>query len=267
MEPPRQPDADIPPPSPTRAPRIGQPTEDEMLLQRRRLRRPKPRDPSQAKFLSDEAWRVLRITGEFIAGINALAEVAAAVTIFGSARTPAGHAMYEAARETAQRLARAGYAILTGGGPGIMEAANRGAKEAGGLSIGCNIELPVEQLLNPYVDIAVNFNYFFARKTMFAKYSEGFVLFPGGYGTLDEMFEALTLIQTGKLRQFPVVLFGNGYWKPLVDWLRDAVLADGAISPDEFELFTVTDSPAEVCRLMLEAYPDSGKPRKLRRKK
>jgi hypothetical protein len=254
-------------PTLARAPRAGQPTEDELLLQRPRQVVPVPRDPALGRFLTDEAWRVLRITSEFVAGFNALAEISAAVTIFGSARTPPDHPMYAAARSTAAKLAKAGFAIFTGGGPGIMEAANRGAKEAGGVSIGCNIELPMEQKLNPYVDLAVNFRYFFARKTMLAKYSEGFVLFPGGYGTLDELFEALTLIQTEKLKRFPVILFGTAYWGKLVEWLRDTVRAQGAISADEFDLFSLTDSPDEVCRLMLEAYPHGGKrvPRRERR--
>src|SRR5205085_7148146 len=166
-------------------------------------------------------WRVLRIMGEYVHGFDALAEVGAAVTVFGSARTPPSDPMYDAARQAGHRLAGMGFAVITGGGPGIMEAANRGAREAGGLSIGCNIELPREQGLNAYVDVAVNFRYFFCRKTMFMKYSEGFVLFPGGFGTLDELFEALTLIQTGKIKRFPVVLFGTGYWGGLLHWLRE----------------------------------------------
>jgi uncharacterized protein (TIGR00730 family) len=148
------------------------------------------------------------------------------------------------------RIAEAGLAVITGGGPGLMEAANRGCQEGGGLSVGCNIELPFEQAMNPYVDLALEFQYFFARKTMFVKYSEGFVIFPGGYGTLDELFEALTLIQTGKAEHFPVVLFGSDYWGGLVDWLRDRVLAEGKISPPELELFTVTDDPEEVVPIL-----------------
>jgi uncharacterized protein (TIGR00730 family) len=162
--------------------------------------------------------------------------------------------MYRAAREVARCLAEAGFAVITGGGPGIMEAANRGARDAKGLSIGCNIELPKEQGINPYVDVAVNFRYFFCRKTMFVKYSEGFVLFPGGFGTLDEMFEALTLIQTHKIMPFPVVLFGSSYWRGLVDWLRQHVLAHGNIDAGDVNLFHVSDSPEETCRLMVECY-------------
>jgi uncharacterized protein (TIGR00730 family) len=197
---------------------------------------------------------VLRILGEYVHGFDELAEVAAAVCVFGSARTPADDPMYEAARDLGRRLARAGFAVITGGGPGIMEAANRGAREAGGLSVGCNIELPHEQSLNPYVDVSVNFRYFFCRKTMFMKYAEGFTLFPGGFGTLDELFEALTLIQTGKVKRFPVVLFGSAYWGALVDWVRDRVLAEGKIAPEDMKLFTVTDSTEEACRVIEECY-------------
>src|SRR5207248_1264774 len=172
----------------------------------------------------DDPWRVLRIMGEYVHGFDALAEVGAAVAVFGSARTPQNDPMYEAARDVGRRLAQAGFAVITGGGPGIMEAANRGAREAGGLSVGCNIELPKEQGLNRYVDLSVNFRYFFCRKTMFVKYAEGFVLFPGGFGTLDELFEALTLIQTGKVQRFPVILFNSAYWGGLVAWLRERLL-------------------------------------------
>src|SRR5262245_57945601 len=202
-------DALLPNPSLSRAARTGQPTEDELLLQRPKTAEPQPRVPAQAEFTRGDPWRVLRIQGEYVHGFDALAEVGAAVSIFGSARTPESDPMYQAARDVARRLAESGFAIITGGGPGIMEAANRGARDAGGLSIGCNIELPKEQGTNPYVQIAVNFRYFFCRKTMFMKYAEGFVLFPGGYGTLDELFEALTLIQTRKVKQIPVVLLGS----------------------------------------------------------
>ncbi|MCS7160255.1 MAG: TIGR00730 family Rossman fold protein [Gemmatales bacterium] len=232
----------------------AEPTEDELLLRRVRGPRPSPLDRRQGQFTRQDPWRVWRIAGEFVNGINRLADIAAAVSIFGSARTPPEHAMYQAARETARLLAQAGFAIITGGGPGIMEAANRGAVEAGGVSVGCNIELPYEQRLNPYVRIAVEFRYFFVRKTMFAKYSEGFVLFPGGYGTLDEMFEALTLIQTGKLHEFPVVLFGSDYWRGLVDWLTHTVAEANNISPHELQLFQESDSPQEVCEIMLQGY-------------
>jgi len=232
---------------------IGQ-TEDELLLQRVRGIKPRPLDKRRGRFTREDPWRIWRIVGEFVHGINRLADIAAAVSIFGSARTPTDHPMYEAARETAYLLAKAGFAIITGGGPGIMEAANRGAVEAGGVSVGCNIQLPYEQRLNPYVRIAVEFHYFFVRKTMFAKYSEGFVLFPGGYGTLDELFEALTLIQTRKLREFPVVLFGSDYWRGLVEWLKNTVAAAKNISPEEFELFQLSDSPREVRDIMLDRY-------------
>jgi uncharacterized protein (TIGR00730 family) len=197
---------------------------------------------------------VLRIMGEYVHGFDALAEVGAGVAIFGSARTVEVDPMYQAARAVGSALARAGFAVITGGGQGIMEAANRGAREAGGLSIGCNIELPHEQGINPYVDVAINFRYFFCRKTMFVKYSEGFVLFPGGYGTLDELFEALVLIQTGKIKRFPVVLFGSDYWQGLLDWLRRRTLLEAKIDPGDLDLVTVTDSPEEACAIILRAY-------------
>jgi uncharacterized protein (TIGR00730 family) len=179
--------------------------------------------------------------------------VGEAVTIFGSARVPPDHPQYAAAAETARLLAQAGFSIITGGGPGIMEAANKGARDAGGLSIGCNIELPFEQHVNPYVDIAINFRYFFVRKTMFVKYAEAFVIFPGGFGTLDELFESLTLIQTGKVRHFPVILFGSAYWQGLLDWIRQTVLAEGKVSPDDLKLVTITDSPEEAVRVIVES--------------
>src|SRR5216117_3554353 len=166
----------------------------------------------RASFTSTDPWRVLRIMGEFVEGFDTLSDVRNAVTIFGSARSLEGDPYYAAALETSRLLAKEGFAIITGGGPGIMEAANRGAKEGGGLSIGCNIELPFEQKINDYVDLGIDFRYFFVRKTMFVKYAEGFVVFPGGFGTLDELFESLTLIQTGKVEHFPVVLYGRTYW-------------------------------------------------------
>ena len=203
---------------------------------RPKLLEPLPRIPEQAEFTRGDPWRVLRIMGEYVHGFDQLAEVGAAVTIFGSARTAETDPMYQATRELAAKLARAGFAIITGGGPGIMEAANRGAREAGGLSVGCNIELPREQGINPYVDLAVNFRYFFCRKTMFLKYAEGFVLMPGGFGTLDELFEALTLIQTQKVQRFPVVMFGSDYWKGLLQWIREHVLEEGKIDADDLNL-------------------------------
>ena len=244
----------VPNPSLNRAARTGEPTEDELLLQRPKQAEPRARVPEQADFTRGDPWRVLRIMGEYVHAFDALAEVGAAVTIFGSARTPETDPMYQAARDLAQRLSKAGFAIITGGGPGIMEAANRGAREAGGLSIGCNIELPHEQHGNAYVDVSVNFRYFFCRKTMFLKYAEGFVLFPGGFGTLDEMFEALTLIQTGKIHQFPVILFGTKFWQGLIDWMRDRVLGDGKIEPKDLELFILTDSTEIACQAILDCY-------------
>jgi uncharacterized protein (TIGR00730 family) len=210
-------------------------TEDAFLLQRR--------DPA---FIDSDPWRVLRILSEFVEGFDALAAIPPAVSVFGSARTDRSDPFYEVAREVGAELARAGLAVITGGGPGVMEAANRGCREAGGLSIGCNIELPFEQGMNDYVDLGVDFRYFFVRKMMFVKYAEGFVVFPGGFGTLDELFEALTLIQTGKVNHFPVVLFGSGFWSGLVDWLKRPVLAEGKIGPEDLGLFHVTDDPAEV---------------------
>jgi uncharacterized protein (TIGR00730 family) len=245
-------------PSLSRAARTGEATEDELLLVRPKYAQPVPRVPAAAAFTQDDPWRVLRILGEYVHGFDALAEVGAAVAVFGSARTPETDPMYQAAREIAGRLARLGFAIITGGGPGTMEAANRGAREARGLSIGCNIELPREQGMNAYVDVAVNFRYFFCRKTMFVKYSEGFVLFPGGFGTLDEFFEALTLIQTGKVRRFPVVLFGSSYWAGLMAWIRERVSAEGKIDAGDLDLVVVTDSVDEVCRIVYLAYCETG---------
>jgi hypothetical protein len=184
--------------------------------------------------------------GEFVDGFDTLAEIGPAVTIFGSARVRPGDAVYAEAQETARLLAEAGYVIITGGGPGIMEAGNRGAQEGGAPSVGLNIELPFEQGTNPYVEIAVNFRYFFVRKTMFVKYAQAFVIFPGGFGTLDEFFESLTLIQTGKVTNFPVILFGSAYWNGLLDWLRTTMLAQGMISAADLDLLIVTDSPAEI---------------------
>src|SRR6185312_7296684 len=181
-------------------------------------------------FTRTDPWRVLRIMSEFIEGFDTLASIRRGVSIFGSARTGPDDPQYAAARETARLLAEAGYAIITGAGPGIMEAANRGARDGHGLSVGCNIELPFEQGANPYVDTLINFRYFFVRKTMFIKYSDAFVIFPGGYGTLDELFEALTLIQTGKIYRFPVILFGRHYWAGLIRWIQSRVLSEGKIS-------------------------------------
>lgn len=240
------------------AARTGTPTEDELLLERPKQRRPQARVPEQADFTRGDPWRVLRIMGEYVHGFGTLAEVGAAVAVFGSARTPESDPMYQAAVDLGRRLAEAGFAVITGGGPGIMEAANRGAIHAGGLSVGCNIELPREQFMNAYVNLSVNFRYFFCRKTMFMKYSEGFVLFPGGFGTLDEMFEALTLIQTRKTQRFPVILFGTKYWQGLVDWIKQRVLAEAKIDPEDLALFVVTDSVEEACRIIVDAYLRNG---------
>jgi len=201
------------------------------------------KDPS---FTSTDTWLVMRVMSEFVDGFDALAHIPPAICIFGSARVGPEDPMYGAARDVAARFARAGLAVITGGGPGIMEAANLGCREGGGLSIGCNIDLPTEQRLNAYVDLPLDFHHFFVRKTMFVKYAEGFVVFPGGYGTVDELFEALTLIQTGKILHFPVVLFGTGYWSAMVDWLRDTMLAEGKITEEELDLLLVTDDPQRV---------------------
>ncbi|MGZ6269832.1 MAG: LOG family protein, partial [Candidatus Limnocylindrales bacterium] len=203
-------------------------------------------------FLDSDPWRSLRILSEFVEGFDALAAVGPAVTVFGSARTPANDPVYEQARELGRLLAGEGFAVITGGGPGVMEAVNRGCHEAGGLSIGCNIELPHEQSLNAYVDLGVEFRYFFVRKTMFVKYADAFVIFPGGFGTLDELFEALTLIETGKIRHFPVILVGSAYWQGLLAWVRDTLLARGAIGPDDLALLQVVDEPAEACRIVTD---------------
>jgi uncharacterized protein (TIGR00730 family) len=218
-------------------------TEDESLL------KPSPRP----EFLNTDPWRSLRILSEFVEGFDALATVGPAVSVFGSARTPRSHPNYKSARRLGAGLAKAGFAVITGGGPGIMEAANRGCHEAGGLSIGCNIELPMEQGLNQYVDLGVEFRYFFVRKTMFVKYADAFIIYPGGFGTLDELFEALTLIQTRKIRDFPVVLIGSDYWGGLLDWVRGTLLAQAAITPEDVDLLRITDDPDEACRIV-DAY-------------
>ena len=219
------------------------PTEDEQLLES-----PPPQRPEQL-FLKSDSWRVLRIMGEFVWGFDNLADVSDGVTIFGSARTPADRpALRQGGARPRMLLAQAGIPVITGGGPGIMEAANRGAMEGGGLSIGCNIELPFEQGSNAYLSRSLNFKFFFVRKTMFVKYATAFIVFPGGYGTLDELFEALTLIQTGKVKHFPVILFGSAYWAGLVDWLTRTVAEERKINPTDLLLFRVTDDPAEAAR-------------------
>lgn len=200
-----------------------------------------------AGFQATDTWRTLRIMGEFVEGFDALADVGPAVSIFGSARVGRRNRYYGAARRLAAELVKQGFAIITGGGPGIMEAANRGAKDAGGLSIGANIQLPFEQGLNEYVDLGMEFRYFFVRKVMFVKYAEGFVIFPGGFGTLDELFESLTLIQTGKVEHFPVVLYGRDYWDGMMRWIREKPLYEEKISPEDLHLLTVTSDIDEAC--------------------
>jgi len=218
-----------------------------------------PSTEERRAFTSTDPWRVLRIVGEFVEGFEELADVRAAVTIFGSARLPETDPWYQAARETARLLGKEGFSIITGGGPGIMEAANRGARDAEALSIGLNIELPHEQHANPYIDRGIDFRYFFVRKTMFVKYSSAFVVFPGGFGTLDEMFESLTLIQTGKIEHFKVVLMSRDYWAPLLDWLRSRVAGEGKISPKDLALLDVTDDPREAVRLVVESEIRAGR--------
>jgi uncharacterized protein (TIGR00730 family) len=229
---------------PEAAARLGgtRATEDEKLLAGRPAERP--------AFLETDTWRALRILSEFVEGFEALAEVGPAVAVFGSARVTEDDPAYALAQTIGGELAKAGFAVITGGGPGVMEAANRGAHEAGGLSIGCNIELPHEQHLNPYVDLSIEFHYFFARKTMFVKYSDAFVILPGGFGTLDELFESLTLIQTGKIRHFPVVLVGTTYWAGLLAWMRDVQLPEGAVSRADLDLLRLTDDPEEVVSII-----------------
>ncbi len=205
-------------------------------------------------FTRTDTWRVMRIMGEFIEGFDKLANVEKGVTFFGSARTAPDDPQYIAATETAKLLAQQGFSIITGAGPGIMEASNKGAQQGGGHSVGCNIELPFEQGANPYVDTLVDFRYFFVRKTMFIKYSVGYVIFPGGFGTLDELFEAVTLIQTGKISQFPVVLFGTHYWAGLVRWIRSRVLGEKKISQGDLDLLVITDDPKEAADVIAAAW-------------
>lgn len=229
---------------------FGGVTEDEKLLQQ---------SSPPLDFTRTDPWRVMRIMGEFIEGFDTLASVNKAVTIFGSARIGPDDPHYDAAVETARLLTKEGFAVITGAGPGIMEAGNKGAQLGGGRSIGCNIELPFEQGSNPYVDTLVNFRYFFVRKTMFIKYSVAFIIFPGGFGTLDELFEALTLIQTGKIYRFPVILFGRYYWAGLLRWLQTRVLSEGKISAGDLDLMLVTDDPAEAVQAIVAAYRSQGK--------
>jgi uncharacterized protein (TIGR00730 family) len=225
-------------------------TEDERLL------RSEGEEPPLARAAPRDAWRVLRILGEFVEGFETLSHLGPSISVFGSARVRPTDPMYQACRKTAALLGKAGYGIITGGGPGIMEAANRGAKDVGAPSVGCNIELPFEQGTNPFLDISLDFRYFFVRKTMFVKYARGFVIFPGGFGTMDELFEALTLIQTGKVHDFPVVLFGSEYWKGLLDWVSERMSLEGKISPEDIELFQVVDEPEAVVEHISRWTPD-----------
>ncbi len=223
--------------------------DDPTMTEDRKLLEPSARPA----FLNTDPWRALRILAEFVEGFDALATVGPAITVFGSARVDPESSIYATAREIGRRLAQEGYAIITGGGPGVMEAANRGCQEGGGMSVGCNIELPHEQYINPYVDLGVEFRYFFARKTMFVKYADGFVILPGGFGTMDELFEALTLIQTGKIRHFPLILVGTEFYAGLIDWLRTRLVAEGMIAPEDVDLITVTDDSAEVVEIVKRA--------------
>jgi uncharacterized protein (TIGR00730 family) len=221
-------------------------TEDQRLLDTQ------ARDEWKTK----DAWRALRILAEFVEGFDTLADLPPAVSVFGSARSKPDSPECELARQVGAALATAGYAVITGGGPGVMEAANRGAAEAGGLSVGLNVELPFEQRLNEWCEIGIDFRYFFARKTMFVKYAQAFVVLPGGFGTMDELFEALTLVQTKKVTQFPVVMLGTAYWRGLLDWLRDSMRADGKISPEDLELIHVTDDVEEAVTHIRAADPN-----------
>lgn len=229
-----------------RGERVPQTTTDQRLLE--------GREPTE--WVHTDPWRVMRIQAEFVEGFGALAELGPSVAVFGSARTGPGHPAYELAEKIGAELVRAGFGVITGGGPGTMEGANKGAAEADGTSVGLGIELPWESGLNPYVNLGVNFRYFFVRKTMFVKYSEGFIVLPGGVGTLDEMFEALTLIQTGKVTNFPIVLLGTKFWAPLLDWLRDTVVAEKMISPQDLDLLRLTDDVAQAVEWIVEAHQD-----------
>jgi uncharacterized protein (TIGR00730 family) len=218
-------------------------TTDQRLLDRR----------GGSDWVHTDPWRVLRIQAEFVEGFGLLAELPRAVSVFGSARTPRDSEYYQVGVQLGEALADAGYAVITGGGPGAMEAANKGACDAGGMSVGLGIELPFEQELNEWVDVGILFRYFFVRKTMFVKYAQAFVILPGGFGTLDELFEALTLVQTRKVTRFPVILFGTAYWSGLVDWIRGSMLAQGTVSPADLDLLHVTDDVAEVIAVIQAA--------------
>lgn len=213
-----------------------------------------PKNKDVEEFNMEDPWRVFRIMAEFVDGFSELSAIGPAVSIFGSARTPKTNKMYKLAEETAGRLVKEGYAIITGGGPGIMEAANKGATNHKGRSIGLNIDLPFEQKPNPYINTLINFHYFFCRKVMFVKYARAFVIFPGGFGTLDECFESLTLIQTRRIGSFPVVLFGSDYWKGMVDWLNHSVVAANNIDAEDVRIFEIVDTPQEVVRVIKNFY-------------
>ena len=219
-------------------------TTDQRLLDRR--------GPSD--WVHADPWRVMRIQAEFVEGFGLLAELGMAVSVFGSARSKPGTVDYKLADVIGSGLVRAGYAVITGGGPGVMEAANKGAAEAGGVSVGLGIELPMESGLNDYVNVGVEFRYFFVRKTVFVKYSQAFVVLPGGFGTMDELFEALTLLATGKITRFPIVLVGSTYWNGLLDWLKDTMLAEGKIGQEELDLIRIADDPDEVVKIIKEAH-------------
>jgi uncharacterized protein (TIGR00730 family) len=221
-------------------------TTDQRLLDRR--------GPSD--WVHTDPWRVMRIQAEFVEGFGLLAELGIAVSVFGSARSQRESPEYKLAEEISAGLVRAGYTVITGGGPGIMEAANKGAAEAGGVSVGLGIELPLESGLNDYVNVGVEFRYFFVRKTIFVKYSQAFVVLPGGYGTMDELFEALTLVATGKITMFPIVLVGSDYWAPLLDFLKNSMLGRGFIGASELALLRVADDPEEVVKIIKEAHKD-----------
>lgn len=212
------------------------------------------RDQQATDWLHTDPWRVMRIQAEFIDGFGALAKIPKAITVFGSARIQEGHPYYETGVKLGEAIHKAGYATITGGGPGLMEAPNRGAQESGGMSIGLGIELPMEQGLNRWVDMGLNFRYFFVRKTMFLKYSQAFICLPGGFGTLDELFESLVMVQTGKIQRFPIILIGTEFWGGLVDWIRSRLVDEGMISPEDVDLFHVTDDPLEAVRICVETH-------------
>jgi uncharacterized protein (TIGR00730 family) len=235
-------------PATLRGKQIPATTTDQRLLDKR----------GPTDWVHTDPWRVMRIQAEFVEGFGLLAELGIAVSIFGSARTLRDSPDYQLAERIAGGLAKAGYAIITGGGPGIMEAANKGAAETGGVSVGLGIELPLELGLNQYVDIGLEFRYFFVRKTVFVKYSQAFVVLPGGFGTMDELFEALTLVQTGKITKFPIVLVGSAYWSGLLDWLKSTMLAAGNIAAPDLDLVHLADDADEVVRIITDEHSSQG---------